>query len=60
MSGKRFYSPRELVDVLSVSPATVRRRIADGEIRSIRLSGRVLVPVEAIDKLVASALGKEA
>jgi predicted site-specific integrase-resolvase len=60
MSGKRFYSPKELVDVLSVSPATIRRRLKDGTIKSCRLSGRIIVPVEAIDKLVASALGKEA
>ena len=60
MNEKRFYSPKALTTILSVSPATIRRRINDGTIKSIRLSGRVLVPCEYIDKLVAAALGREA
>lgn len=46
-------SMRAAGELLSVSEPTVRRLIADGRLRSVRLGWRVLVPRQAVDDLAA-------
>lgn len=46
-------SVRETAQRLGVSPHTVWRLIAEGEIRSIRARHRVLIPVSSLEKLLA-------
>jgi excisionase family DNA binding protein len=42
----------EVADGLGISRATVYRRIADGTIPSLKLGRRVVVPVEALERLL--------
>jgi excisionase family DNA binding protein len=46
------YSVSKTAEVLGCSGNTVRRMIASGELRSVRLCGRVVVPVVAIEELL--------
>jgi excisionase family DNA binding protein len=46
------YSVSKTAEVLGCSDNTVRRMIANGELRSVRLCGRVVVPVVAIEELL--------
>jgi excisionase family DNA binding protein len=45
---------REAADLLSVSPNTIRRRIADGELHAVRVgSGRsVRIPADAVGQML--------
>ena len=49
-------SMQEAADRLGVSLFTVKKLIYQGELPSIKLGARRLVPVAAIDKLVADAM----
>jgi len=44
-------SVAEAARLLSVSPRSIQRWIKDGRLQAIRLSRRVLVPVDALRKL---------
>src|SRR6516165_8247580 len=46
------YSVSKTAEVLGCSGNTVRRMIASGQLRSVRLCGRVVVPVLAIEELL--------
>jgi excisionase family DNA binding protein len=46
---RRYGSASELAAYSGVSLRTVRRRVADGTLRVIRLGHRVLIPLDAID-----------
>jgi excisionase family DNA binding protein len=48
---RRFYTVEEVARVLGVSVSTVRRRIRDGTIRSIRLGGVRRVHHSALEEL---------
>jgi excisionase family DNA binding protein len=48
---KLYVSPRDLVDLLGISAATVARRIRDGGIPHIRLGRRILIPRAWVDSL---------
>lgn len=48
---KKFFSKAETAQVLGVSLATVNRRINDGTIPYRQLGSRVLIPVEAINRI---------
>lgn len=52
---KKFYSPKELEKILDASSSTIARRIRDGQIHSVKLGGRVLIPISFIDELTARA-----
>jgi excisionase family DNA binding protein len=46
------YSVSRTAKLLGCSDNTVRRMIATGQLRAVRLCGRVVVPVVAIEKLL--------
>lgn len=52
MSEVLAYSVQQTATVLGCSDNTVRRMIAAGQLRSVRLCGRVVVPVVAIEELL--------
>lgn len=54
------YSVLQAGAKLGVSRATAYRMVASGELPSLRLRGRVVVPIEVVDKMVKAALVKAA
>lgn len=54
MPTKFFYSPKEAAELLSVSSATIARRLRDGSIQHTKLGSRVLIPASYFEKLAAS------
>lgn len=52
---RRTYSVDEAAAVLGVSRSTVYECVKLGEIRAIRLRGRIVIPTAAIDELVEAA-----
>lgn len=53
---RRFLSVTQAAQALGVCDASVRRAVARGELRAVRIGGRVLVAVEALDALPAAAI----
>lgn len=49
----RAVNVRTAAEALAVSPATMRRMIAAGTVRTVRIGKRLLVPVAVLDELVA-------
>lgn len=54
----RFISKAELVKATRTSLSTVNRRIKDGEIPSIRLGSRILIPTSYLADLERLARGE--
>lgn len=54
---RKAYRPVEVAAVLGVSRAWVYRLIQEGEIQSIKVGHRLLIPAGAVDELLRS--GKE-
>jgi excisionase family DNA binding protein len=52
---RRAYGLDEAAKLLSVSKATISRRIREGKIRAIRVGSRVLLPSESIQKILQEA-----
>ena len=52
---KRFYSPAEAGVVLGLSEATIRRRIRDGSLGSVRIGGVIRIHYGVIDELAAKS-----
>jgi excisionase family DNA binding protein len=52
MSEQLAYSVSRTAKLLGCSDNTVRRMIAAGQLRSVRLCGRIVVPVVAIEELL--------
>jgi excisionase family DNA binding protein len=50
---------REAARLLSVAPFTIRRRIAKGLLRSVRVGSRVLVPLSALREIVEESKCEE-
>ena len=51
---RRYYTPREVADLLRVSPTTVMTMIHDGRLYAVHVSERIYrVPVGAVDRLQA-------
>jgi excisionase family DNA binding protein len=46
---KRGLTPREAQIYLGVSPATLYRLLAAGKLTALKLGGRTLIPVDALD-----------
>lgn len=53
INDKLLYSISEAADQLSVSARVTERLIADGEIETIKIGRRRLVPAEALEDYVA-------
>lgn len=52
---KRFYTPRQVADLLGVSPTTVMKQIHQGDLPAVRVSERTYrIPVPAFDRFVAT------
>ena len=52
---KRFYTPREVSDILQVSPTTVMERIHAGVLPVVRVSERIYrIPVPALERFVST------
>lgn len=49
---KLAYTLRETAQVLSIGERSVRRRINDGTIPSVRIGGRILVPVAGLRRVI--------
>jgi excisionase family DNA binding protein len=52
----RFYSVAEAAAILGMSSMTLYRAIAAGEFPAVRVRGRLIIPVRAIDQLVDLAV----
>lgn len=53
---KRYYSPAEVAEALSVSTSTVLRLIHEGRLPAIRVSERIYrIPVPALDRFQSGA-----
>jgi excisionase family DNA binding protein len=53
---RRALSPREAERTLGISHATLYRLIKDGKLKTIKLGSRRLIPVDAIDALLAGGV----
>lgn len=53
---QQAYSVAEAAAVLRVSPWLIREACRRGEIRSLRLGKRIIIPREAIDQFLAAGL----
>jgi excisionase family DNA binding protein len=53
MEKPHAYSIREIAQALGIGLSTAYRRAHDGELPAIRLGGRLLVPAQAIERLLA-------
>ena len=54
---RRALSPRETERTLGISHASLYRLIKSGKLKTIKLGGRTLIPVEVIDALLAGRAG---
>jgi excisionase family DNA binding protein len=50
-----FYDVAEVAAMFKMSRMTVYRAISSGELRAIRIRGRLLIPAAVIDGMVADA-----
>lgn len=50
---RRLYDKPEAADQLSVSVKVLERLMKDGEVESVKIGRRRLVPAEALDEYVA-------
>jgi excisionase family DNA binding protein len=53
---KKFYTVRQVAEVLNVSYLTAFRKITNKQIPSIRLGRKILIPTTFVDNLVTQAL----
>jgi excisionase family DNA binding protein len=52
----RFLSVAEAAAILKVSEVTIYRGISDGEFPAVKIRGRYVIPVKALDELEEAAL----
>ena len=50
-----LYTVEEAADLLGISPSTVHRWAREGELRTIPLSGRMVVPASSLEQLLGNA-----
>jgi len=54
--GKRYYSPAEVAEELSISTSTVLRLIHDGRLQAVRISERIYrIPRPAFERFQSGA-----
>lgn len=49
---QRAYSIKDTADMLDLNPATIRRAIADGEIKVTKIRDSIRIPQKEIDRLL--------
>ena len=52
---KKAFSIKEASQASTLSPSTIRNRIADGSLRAGRIGRRVIIRAEALDEFITSA-----
>ena len=57
---KKAYSAAEAAEELGVSQWLVREAIRRGEIRSIRIGKRIIIPAAAIDRFLGTSHAQDA
>jgi len=55
---KLFYTINELSQLLSISSAGLRSKLYRGEIPKLKILGRVMVPVQWVNKIIQIAYKK--
>lgn len=55
MGKQLFASKNDFLIQLGISLPTLNRRLADGSIHSVKLGGRVLIPISELDRLLGAA-----
>ena len=53
---RRAYTVNETADILGLGRSAVRNAIARGELRAVRIGGRVIIPLSAVAKLLGDDL----
>jgi excisionase family DNA binding protein len=59
IAAPKFYDVQEVAEMLRVSRMTIYRAISAGELRAVRIRGRLLIPARVIEALVSSAAGED-
>jgi len=54
-----MFSVREVAELLSVSPETIRRLAAEGELVAIRVGGQLRFEPEAVSSFIAQNRGRK-
>jgi excisionase family DNA binding protein len=57
---QRTYSVTDVARIFGVTPSHVWRLCQRGDLPSIRLGGRILIPRDAVDRILAAANTDEA
>ncbi|MBW8294745.1 helix-turn-helix domain-containing protein [Sphingopyxis sp.] len=52
---KKAFSIKEASQASTLSPSTIRNRIADGSLRAGRIGRRVIIRAEALDEFITNA-----
>ena len=53
----RLLTINEVHRLYKLSPATVNRQIAAGDMPSVKIAGRRLIPADHFERLIAEAIG---
>jgi excisionase family DNA binding protein len=53
----RFYSVAEAARMFQTSQMTLYRAIAEGQFPAVRIRGRLIIPVVAVERMIEAALG---
>ena len=48
---ERFYSVKKTAEILDMGESTVRRLISQGELKAVRVGGKLLIPASALQTL---------
>ena len=54
---RRLLVIKEVTQQYNLSPATVNRMIASGELPSVKIAGRRLIPADYFERKIAEAIG---
>jgi excisionase family DNA binding protein len=54
-TGRRAYQVKEAVDTYRISKSTIYKLMATGTLRSVKVGGRRLIPVEALEALIGGS-----
>lgn len=52
MDERAAFSPKEVIEKTGLSKNTVYRALKNGDIKSVRIGGRILIPQWAIEQLL--------
>ena len=55
----RFYSVAQVAQMFSMSKMTLYRAITAGDFPAVRIRGRLIIPAQAIDAMVAAAVSDQ-